>query len=191
MNSEREKLFYPARMPEDVYEQLRHLPSIEKRTEITKAVFEGLSNLLVSHGIAVDWGQSGYRAKSVARIEDKITRRRSTEPQRDIYGVRFVTQEENRVWLKDLIQSAYPATPKVFAGGKLSSRDYRERAVRERHIEKSNPHMSPMYNALHVNFVFRREWSNIYDIGEVQIMTQKELVIYEETRKGYPNGYSK
>lgn len=191
MNSEREKLFNPARMPENVYEQLRYLPSIEKRMAIAKAIFEGLSSLLVSHGVVVDWGQSGYRAKSVDRIEDKITRRNSTEPQGDIYGVRFVTEEEDRVWLKNLIQSAYPQTPKVFSGGKLSARDYRDAGVREQHIERSNPHMSPMYNALHINFVFRREASMIYDIGEVQVMTPKEFVTYEETRKGYPNGYSK
>jgi len=175
-------------MPENVYEQLRHLPDMEKRMLIAKEIFQGLSTLLVWNGVDVDWGKSGYRTKTVARIEDKIMRRNTSESQRDIYGVRFITEENRRIWLKDLIQSAYPETPKFFTNGKSSSRDYRDSLVRGAHIEKTNPHMSPVYSALHINFVFKQEESNVFDIGEVQIMTTDELKIYNQTRDGYPNG---
>lgn len=191
MGSEKEKISEcPIRMPEDVHEQKNNLPDIEIREKISKSIFTGLSFLLVLSGVEIDWEESGYRAKRIARIDDKIKRRGSTEPERDIYGVRFITEEENREGLAHLIQSAYPLTPKEFPGGKLSVRDYRNPEVRAGHIEKSNPHMSPIYSALHINFVFQRNDSNLLDIGEIQIMTHQELTVYKETRDGYSNGHT-
>ncbi|QQG41578.1 MAG: hypothetical protein HYV90_05490 [Candidatus Woesebacteria bacterium] len=178
------------RLPEDVYEQKNNLPGIEIREKISKSIFTGLSFFLIFNGVEVDWEESGYRTKRIARIEDKIKRRDSTEPERDIYGVRFITEVEDRGWLSRLIQSAYPLTPKEFPGGKPSIRDYRNPEVRASHIEKSNPHMSPIYSALHINFVFQRSGSSLLDIGEVQIMTHGELMVYKQTRDGYSNGHT-
>lgn len=187
-----ERNFYiPVRMPEDVYEQLRYIPDIKKRSEISKALFEGLSTLLTSNGAVIDWEKSGARPpKTISRIEDKIIRRNSTDPARDIYGVRFVTEEADRAWFAKLIQSAYPSTPNEFPGGKPSVRDYRKPEIRSSHIERLNPHMSPQYSAMHINFVFQREGSDLLDIGEVQIMTSEEYEIYKKTRNGYSNAYS-
>ena len=110
-------------------------------------------------------------------------------PIRDIYGIRLITEEEDRERIKNLIQSAYPATQKSFSDGKPSARDYRDPEVREKNIEKSNPCMSPLYSAMHVNFVFRCEGENVFDIGEVQIMTWEEFEIYRQTREEYSNSH--
>jgi hypothetical protein len=174
------------RMPRDAYEQKSSLPDETTRLAISRKIFSGLSFLLTSYQVEIDWEKSGPRpTKDSARIDNKVKRRNSTDPMRDIYGARFITEDPRRGWLVSLIQSAYPATPKVFLSGKLSARDYRDPAVRASHIERFNPHMSPLYSALHVNIVFAREDSDILDIGEVQIMTHEELKIYEQTRGDY------
>ncbi len=189
MNTERD-FNIAVRMPENVYEQINSLPDVETRERMAKSLFVGFSYFLVLNNVKIDWEESGYRAKGLSRIENKIKRRDSVVPEGDIYGVRFITEEENRVALSRLIQSAYPLTPNVFPWGKPSTRDYRNPEVRAGHIEKSNPHMSPIYSALHINFVFQRKGSNLLDIGEVQIMTHQELSIYKQTRDWYPNGHT-
>lgn len=187
MNLERESRL-SARLPEDVYEQIRNLPDVGLRIEITESIFKGLSTLLTLNDVEIDWKLSGPRPpKTIARVEDKIIRRNSKAPAADFYGGRFVTQDPRRTWLKDLIQSAYPLTPEFFATGKPTARDYRDPKVRESHIEKMNPHMSPIYSALHINFIFLRDNSNLYDIAEAQIMTHEELGIYKLTHDGYKN----
>lgn len=187
VNTEREILFdYPVRMPKDVYEQLEHLSDFGERKMSCSALERGIVILLTSYGVKIE--ESSSRPKSVTHIKEKTRRRNSTTPLKDINGVRIITEEGNRERLIDIIQSAYPATPKFFADGKPSARDYRDPKVREQNIEKSNPNMSPLYSALHINFVFQREGSTLYDIGEVQIMTQGEFEIYKQTRKDYPHG---
>ncbi|KKQ92560.1 MAG: hypothetical protein UU16_C0022G0007 [Candidatus Woesebacteria bacterium GW2011_GWA2_40_7] len=189
MNIERDSNI-AIRIPEDVYEQKNSLPDIETREKIAKSLFVGFSYFLILNNIKIDWEESGYRAKRLSRIENKIKRRDSVVPGGDIYGVRFITEEEDRGALSRLIQSAYSLTPNVFPWGKPSIRDYRNPEVRASHIEKSNPHMSPIYSALHINFIFQRRDSKLLDIGEVQIMTHKELAVYKQTRDGYSNGQS-
>jgi hypothetical protein len=191
MSIETEKLFeVTGRMPESVHEQIANLPVFQEREQISKAIFEGIAILLATQDIHFDKTDSTYGTKSLSRIYNKIGRRNTEDPQGDIYRCRFELEIGNRGFVKDLIQAAYPLTPKVFPWGKPTARDYRDPAVLASHIEKSNPHMSPLYSALHINFVFRRKGSRILDIGEVQIMTKKEYEIYKQTRDGYSNGYS-
>lgn len=192
MNFEREMLVDQARLPEDVFEQLKNLPNIEERKEVSMSIFKGFAFLVVSYGFEIDWELSGPRPpKTITRIESKTIRRSATDPMGDIYGGRIVTEDPRRELLVELIEMAYPDTPKFLPWGKPTTRDYRDPEVRASHIEKNNPHMSPLYSALHKNFVFRRKGADKLDIGEIQAMSHEELGIYKLTHEGYNNGNHK
>ena len=176
-----------ARLPEDVYEQLRLLPEPEIGEEICKSLFFDIVALLNSEGIKVDFYKSGFRVKSLDRIKAKVESRNSTSPLRDIYGIQIITEERDRERIKDIIQSNYPATPKNFPDGMPSFRDYADTETREYIKSKFNPHISSLYSAMHVNIVFVREGVDVCDIAEVQVMTQAELALYNHTREEYLN----
>ena len=193
MLNERENILWAkARMPKNVYEQKDILKGInvESREKICKALHLRIFVMLASNGIKIE--SSSHRVKTDERIEEKIKRKNVIYPfpLNDIFGIRIITEESDREKIKNLIQSAFPATPALLPDGKTSARDYRDSGVRSEHIENHNPHMSDRYSAMHVNFIFRREGSDIYDIGEVQVMTKEELKIYNETRPFYPSGLS-
>jgi hypothetical protein len=176
------------RMPENVYEQISGLPDPETCKEIDRALHIRIVGLLESNGITILG--SSYRVKDRSRIVEKIERKGSSRAINDIFGIRvIITEESDREKIGRIIQSAFPLTPALLPDGKKSVRDYRNPAVRSEHIENHNPHMSDRYSAMHVNFVFRRAGSDVYDIGEVQVMTKEELKIYKETRPFYPNGH--
>lgn len=192
MNERENVLWTKARMPQSVYEQKDILKSISApaREEICKALHLRIYSMLASNGIKIE--SSSHRVKTDERIEEKIKRKNVIYPfpLNDIYGIRIITEESDREKIKNIIQSAFPATPALLPDGKASVRDYRNPGVRSEHIENHNPHMSDRYSAMHVNFIFRRKTSDVYDIGEVQVMTKEELKIYNETRPFYPNGHS-
>jgi hypothetical protein len=193
MSNERENVLWAkARMPKSVYEQKDILKGIdvETREEICKALHLRIFVLLASNGIKIK--SSSHRVKSDERIEEKIERKNVIYPfpLNDNFGIRIITEEPDREKIKNIIQSAFPITPALLPDGKASARDYRDPSVRSEHIENHNPHMSDRYSAMHVNFIFRREGSDVYDIGEVQVMTKEELKIYNETRPFYSNGLS-
>lgn len=172
-------------IPETVYSQLAYLPDENYRINVSKQLFEGLSFYLNSFGVEIDMAKSSYRTKSIDRIKEKIVRRKSNVAVRDIYAVRFITQEKDRPKLTKLIQDAYPLTPNVFLDGKPSVREYANSQVRDFFRQNHNPHTSPLYSALHVNIVFERYGSPYLDIAEVQIMNHEELDIYDSTRQDY------
>lgn len=173
------------KIPTKVSEQLLYIPNESYRINVCQQLFKGLLFYLSSYGVEIDREVSGYRTKSVNRINEKIVRRKSDVAVRDIYGVRIITEDIRREWIKDLIQSAYPLTPKVFPDGKPSVREYADPIVREFFREKHNPHTSPIYSAMHVNIAFERVGSPYLDIAEIQIMNKMELGIYDETRDEY------
>lgn len=185
MNLEREHN-NSGRLPETVGEQLRLLPDAKIREEICHSLAIGITSLLVSNGVRIE--EMSVRTKSVDRINEKIKRRGSMAPMRDIYGIRIITEDTDRKRLKDLIQSAYPATPEVFPNGMPSSREYADSKIREFVQKNYNPKISDQHSALHVNIVFLREGECVFDIAEIQVMTAKELEIYKSTRESYVNG---
>lgn len=176
----------PGRMPENVYDQLNHLPDISVRGQICESVAKGVFTLLTFHGIKID--DVSCRTKSVERIYEKIKIRKSVGVVRDIYGSRFITEEPDRSKIKDLILSAYPLTPLVFSDGRPSVREYADPTVRDFIRQNFNPHISSLHSALHINVVFKREGSNVLDIAEIQIMNAQELTTYNLTRESYVNG---
>ena len=181
-----ERLLKPEiKIPTKVSEQLLYIPSESYRINVCQQLFKGLVFFLTSYGVEIDISVSGYRTKTLDRVNEKIIRRKSDVAMRDIYGVRIITEDTRREWIKDLIQSAYPLTPKVFPDGKPSVREYADPVVREFFREKHNPHTSPIYSAMHVNIAFERVGSPYLDIAEIQIMNNEELGIYNDTRDEY------
>jgi hypothetical protein len=184
---EKERFFRPARFPVDAGEQIAHLPDKNTRIKIVQNIYNGLVFLLSCYGIEINRELSGLRVKTEERTSEKIARRGVSIPLRDIYGIRLICLEQDRDRLRQLIQSAYPLTPKDFPDGKPSWRDYSDPVVREFFREKHNPHTSSNYSALHINIAFLREDSDLIDIAEVQVMTKAELDIYNLTREEYLN----
>lgn len=176
---------YPPRMPFNAYEQIQILPDFDFRMRISRNLFAGVGYYLNLLGVSFDKDLSTFRAKDVERIQEKITRRKSAVPVRDIYGIRIITEDPRREWIKDILQKAYPLTPDMFPDGKPSVREYANPTIREFFREKHNPHTSPLYSALHVNVVFERLGSHLFDIAEIQIMNKRELEIYNDTREEY------
>ncbi len=174
-------------MPADVYEQLAALPEEEVRSAICTNLALGLSILLADNGVKFE--DVTARVKTKEKIERKITRRGSAGPVRDIYGVRFITREPDRGRIAKIIQSAFPNTPQKFENGMPSVREYADSETRALIQANFNPHISDRHSALHINIVFLREGTNIYDIAEVQILTPDELKIFYETREEYENGH--
>lgn len=187
MFKEREEI-KEGRMPFSVSEQLvkANLPPYEERERICTALVIRLLNEFDRNHIKIeDWTS---RAKTKEKIIEKVERRKSTFPVRDIYGLRFITWEKDRERIAKIIQGAFPETPEKFANGMPSVRDYANPAMREFVKSGYNKQISDRHSALHVNFVFLRAGSDIFDIGEVQILTPKEMEIFNETREEYENG---
>ncbi len=176
---------YTPRMPFNAFEQIQILPEEAYRLKVTENLFKGIIFYLELNDVLISKEVSSFRTKSIERMQEKVTRRKSSVPIRDIYGIRIITEDARRQWLTDLIQKAYPLTPKVFPDGKPSVREYADPRIREFFREKHNPHTSPIYSALHVNVVFERQGTHLLDIAEVQIMNTSELLIYNETREEY------
>lgn len=172
-------------MPFNAYEQIEILPDVDLRTKISENLFVGVLYYMELMGVIMERELSSFRTKNIERIQEKIKRRKSTVPIRDIYGIRIITEDSRREWIKDILQKAYPLTPDIFPDGKPSVREYANPTIREFFREKHSPYTSPLYSALHVNVVFKREGSHLLDIAEIQIMNKRELKIYNDTREEY------
>lgn len=173
------------KIPYSFEDQRNSLPNQETQQQIVDQLLMGITALLTSYGFSVDREKSLGRVKSIGRMQEKIVRRGSKTPLRDIYGIRVITDDARRAQMRELIQSAYPETPKVFSDGKPSFRDYSNPEVREYFRKNHNQHTSPLYSALHINIAFEREGSALLEIAEIQIMSHSELDIYNQTRAGY------
>lgn len=173
------------RMPADVFEQIGTLPAEGRRVEVCRRLFEDIVRLFTLNNIEYDLAASSYRIKKVGDIRKKVIRRNSTDPLRDIYGIRVVTEKWPRQDLVEIIQSQYPLTPKKFANGMPSFREYADPDTRDFVRKNFNPNIYHEGGALHVNIVFKRMDSNLYDIAEIQVMNAKEMEIYKATREGY------
>ena len=132
-----------------------------------------------------DLEESSYRVKSREDIREKSITRKSVSPVRDIYGVRFVVRNEDRFKITNLA-TYFPLTPDFFADGRPSVREYANPNVRSYIRGAFNPNIGE-YSALHINIVFQRNNSKIYDIAEIQIMTKDELTVSKNNRNLYTN----
>jgi len=175
----------------DVYEQMANLPSMKDQEKICKGLFTEVLAVLVDNGVDVDFEKSSYRVKSREGIEGKIKTRGSNAPMRDIDGIRVVVADKDRNNVTGMILDAFPLTPSNFPDGRPSVRDYASPSVRVFIRANFNPNISSEYSALHINVVFKREGSDIYEIAEVQIMTEEEYTAYFKTREIYKNGRGK
>lgn len=184
MKNEKEKSRIK-RMPENAYEQLVNLPDKETRRELCLTLGQTILDLLDLNGIKVE--KVTVRAKTAESMWRKIERRNSKAPLRDIYGIRIITEESDRMRIKDLIQGLFPLTPEKFADGTPSFREYADPETR-RQARNRNKNISERHSALHVNVVFLREGSDYYDIAEIQVLSSEEMKIFEETREEYKNG---
>jgi hypothetical protein len=173
------------RMPSSVSEQLANLPPEEERKQICMALAVRLLNEFNRNHIKIEGGS--VRAKTKERIIEKVERRKSTDPMRDIYGMRFKTWERDRAKIAKVIQAAFPETPEKFANGMPTVREYADPKMREFIKANFNSRISDRHSAMHVNFVFLRAGSEIFDIAEVQILTPREMEIFNETREEYEN----
>jgi|GEM_PF-4914311 len=173
------------KMPESIQEQLTNLPCEEERGEICAELAVQLFSLLTSNGIVVE--NATFRSKESKKIEKKGEIRNSKAPLRDIYGVRFITNEKNRVRVAEIIRSQFPLTPEKFDDGMPSVRDYADPEMKAFVKANFNPRISERHSAMHINIVFQREGAKIYDIAEVQILSEDEMKIFKETREEYEN----
>jgi hypothetical protein len=178
-----------ARLPADVFEQIRFLPRIDERERICVAISKRLATALKDNGVKIEDVET--RAKQADSIEDKIKRRGSTNPLRDIYRVRFITNYPDRSRVARIIQDSFPLTPKVFPDGMPSVRDYANPETREFVKSRFNPRISDRHSAMNVNIVFLRNGSRLCDIAEIQVLTTEEMALYKETRSEYENGNKK
>lgn len=174
------------RLPNDVYEQIKALPCDEERGEILGDLAVKLAAILGRNGIPLE--AATMRIKSREKIEKKIERRGSTAPLRDLYGVRFVIESPDREKIAKIIQDAFPGTPEKFADGMPSIREYANAETRKFIKANYNSHISDRHSALHINIVFPRNETGLYEIAEVQILTPEEMQIFRETREEYENG---
>ena len=186
MSIEREITEY-GRMPGDVYEQLVNLPDLETQEKICETIYGKVCSILDYHGIVFYEEVSNCRVKSKQRIEEKIKIRQSTRPVCDIYGTRIVVSDTDRYRVADIIKFGFPLTPDFFEDGRPTVREYADPNMRDFISKNFNPHISTLYSALHVNVIFHRQGASLYDIGEVQIMTKKELEMSKITREVYVN----
>lgn len=184
MSIERE-IANSGRMPADVFEQLSNLPDPETQEKICENIYNKVCAILNSHGVVFYEEISSCRVKSKERIEEKIKIRGSTLPVRDIYGTRMIVGEVDRYRVSNMIKDGFPLTPDVFTDGRPSAREYADPAVRDFISKNFNPHISSFYSALHINVVFHRMGADLYDIGEVQIMTKEELMASHISRDSY------
>lgn len=184
MENEREKIAAP-RMPINAYEQFVNLPDKETRSGLCLTLGQAILDLVDLNGIKVE--KVNIRVKTAESMWRKIERRNSNAPLRDIYGIRIITEEPDRMKIKDLIQRAFPLTPEKFADGTPSFREYADPETR-RQSRNRNKNISERHSALHINVVFLREGSDYYDIAEVQVLSSEEMKIFDETRGEYKNG---
>lgn len=184
MSVERE-ITESGRMPVDVYEQLANLPDSETQTKICGTIYDKVCSILDYHGITFYKEESNCRIKSKERIEEKIKIRGSTRPVCDIYGTRIIVDDADRYRVSDIIRFGFPLTPDFFEDGRPTVREYADPNMRDFISKNFNPHISSLYSALHINVVFHRDGANLFDIGEVQVMTKKELEMSKITREVY------
>lgn len=173
------------RMPENAYEQLVNLPDKEVRRGLCLILGQAILGLMDLNGIKIE--KVTVRAKTAESMWRKIERRKSEAPLRDIYGIRLLTEEPDRMKIKDLIQKVFPLTPGEFADGTPSFREYADPETR-RQARERNKRISERHSAMHINIVFLREGSPVYDIAEIQVLNNEEMKIFEETRGEYKNG---
>lgn len=177
---------HSVRLPKDVFEQISALPCDEERGEILVDLAIKLGALFGRNGIPLE--AVTMRIKSREKIQKKIERRGSSAPLRDLYGVRFVISNADRAGLAKIIQDAFPDTPEKFPDGMPSVREYADAQTRQFVKANFNPRISERHSAMHVNIVFPRDGSDLYEIAEVQILTPEEMQIFRETREEYENG---
>ncbi|HJY98135.1 MAG TPA: hypothetical protein VJ227_00265 [Patescibacteria group bacterium] len=183
--SERENVPGP-RLPSSVAEQIINLPDFCDRAGVCVDLARKLSLVLETNGI--EYSIVSFRPKTDDKIKEKLTRRGGASLMRDIYGVRFITEEKDRLKIAKIVQDAFPFTPESFPDGMPSVRDYADPKVRDFVRSNFNPGISSRHSAMHINIVFLREGSSLFDIAEVQILTPEEMRIFKETREEYESG---
>lgn len=174
------------RMPQDVSEQIADFPSKEESKTICRALEVRIRNIFAAAGeeiLDLTW-----RVKTDESIKEKTERKNSTEPIRDRFGLRVVARVRDRLDTAKMIQADFPLTPRFFANGFPSIREYADPKVRDLIKQNFNPNISDLHSALHVNIAFLTSDSSRLKIAEIQIMTPEELEVYHSTREGYKNG---
>jgi len=172
------------RMPKDVYDQIRDLPDFSRRETTCEELFGQIFSLLDAEGIGIDITRSGFRAKTDARIIQKISERQSSFFLRDIFGLWVVVEKDlERALIPGIISPVYSATPEFFADGTPSVRDYSIPEVKIWNRNR-NKNISDEYSALHVNGVFDYG-GNRLGIFELKVFTKAEDKLYEMTRQKY------
>lgn len=172
-------------LPRNVYEQIRGLPDFAHREQICEELFGQIFSLLDSEGIDIDLGESGYRAKTDARIMQKIEERKSFSPMRDVFGVKFeLVNDADRARIAEIILDAFPNTPREFEDGTPSIRDYSIPEVRSQNRLR-NKNISDSHSALHINGIFRFGEEEGVGIFELQILTREENILYKKTWEDY------
>ena len=172
-------------MPISAYEQFVNLPDKETRRGLCLTLGQTILDLMDLNGIKVE--KVNIRVKTAESMWRKIERRNSNAPLRDIYGIRIITEDPDRMKIKDLIQRVFPLTPEKFADGTPSFREYADPETRRQGRER-NKRISERHSAMHVNIVFLRDGEAVYDIAEIQILNPEEMGIFYETRGEYENG---
>lgn len=171
-------------LPDNVYDQIRDLPEFAKREAICEELFGMVYSILDSEGIEIDLDKSGYRAKTDARIMQKIDERKSFFFLRDVFGLWVVVKNDcDRARIPGIIKDAFKETPENFADGTPSVRDYSIPDIRVSNRSR-NKNISEEYSALHINGIFDYG-GNRLGIFELKAFNENEERLFELTRQKY------
>lgn len=142
-----------------------------------------ISELLTNDGVTVL--SSSYRAKTNESIRAKQRRRllyHQSFPIVDVYGIRFIMDEQEIDRAADLIVAQYSPFNRLVSRQGLDIApmpykvDYRKPGARKYYT-------SPLYKAVHVYFPF--EGDEYYHIGEAQLLTSDWLKTANRTRRHF------
>ncbi|HKC04698.1 MAG TPA: hypothetical protein VKC54_02400 [Patescibacteria group bacterium] len=174
-----------AKMPKNVFDQIKDFPGEAESKMICLALEARIRNVFEAEGeeiLSLTW-----RIKSDESIKEKIKRKNSKGPIRDKFGLMIQANLMDRIHMAQRIQADFPLTPKFFANGFPSIREYADPKVRRFVQQNFNPNISDLYGAMHVNVAFLTGNSAKLKIAEIQIMTPEEFKIYWATRGTYEN----